>query len=94
MRWILRLLIIVVAMIAGGWMTGELAARFYVPYASPDGTSCGLAAGMFTMFILMPAGAIESGCAALLLTGTSKKPIIALLVVPGFVFVLWLLLGL
>ena len=94
MRLVLRVLIVVAAMIAGAWITGELAGRFYVPYASPDDTSCCLAAAMFTMFILMPAGAIESGCVALLLTGTSKKPIIALLIVPGLVFVLWLLLGL
>jgi hypothetical protein len=75
---------VVAAVLLGGWLTGALASRFYDP------ERCGLGT-LFPVFVLIPAGGIVSGLLVLLLTATSKKPIIAaILVVLGSILTLWL----
>ena len=95
MKLVLRILIVVAAMIAGAWITGELAGRFYVPYASPDETSCCLRCGNVHH---VHSHARRSDrvrmCGTAPHWNVQKTDHQQFLIVPGFVFVLWLLLGL
>jgi hypothetical protein len=66
-----RILIVLAAMIAGGYVAGEIADRFYLPNAGPG--ERGMAAAQMTIVVIIPEAATLAGIIAFVLTRTRNS---------------------